>query len=296
MFKKIIIGILALSVTSAAVAAVAYNLGKQESAPEIAEDTFTAQEIPARNTDKTNIPYEANPQVEAKGMMGEPFTALAQIRGFDTTGMDVVFETGETAYIELGPEEFWRSQDVELRETDIVTIEGTVLEDMYHATRVTTAAGDVLVLRTEDGQPMWSGGISNGQERAGNGDHTPDSQGETNFQTLDADWVIYTGTLSSIDNGRMTMLLEDGSSLSFRTGQPRFFQSQGVVFSIGEQVEVTGFYNGDTFSAGDIVQVSTGIRVMMLDPNGRPLWAGPGNGSGNGNSGGNQSPTSTPSN
>ncbi len=282
MLKKIIIGILAITVFSAAAAAAAYNLGKQQSAPVVAQDTYTAQDVPASNPENPTVPHQASPQVQAEEIMGEPFSALAQIRGFDATGMDVVFESGETAYIELGPEDYWRSQNIDLRETDIVTIEGTVQEDMYHATSVTTAGGDILVLRTETGQPMWSGGVSNSQGQGGTGEHTADSAaGEANFQTLDVDWVTYSGTLSSIANGRMTMLLEDGSSLSFRTGQPRFFQSQGVTFALGEQVEVVGFYNGDTFSAGDIVQVSTGIRVMMLDPNGRPLWAGPGNGGGN---------------
>ena len=38
-------------------------------------------------------------------------------------------------------------------------------------------------------------------------------------------------------------------------------------------------------SAGEITQLSTGLRVMLRDPNGRPLWAGPGSGNGNGNGG-----------
>jgi hypothetical protein len=37
--------------------------------------------------------------------------------------------------------------------------------------------------------------------------------------------------------------------------------------------------------AGDITQISTGMRVLLRDPNGRPLWAGPGSGNGNGNGG-----------
>jgi len=37
--------------------------------------------------------------------------------------------------------------------------------------------------------------------------------------------------------------------------------------------------------AGEISQLSTGLRVMLRDPNGRPLWAGPGSGNGNSGSG-----------
>ncbi|MBN2043459.1 MAG: hypothetical protein JW757_00450 [Anaerolineales bacterium] len=283
MVKKIIIGILALTVITSTAAAVAYNVGKSQAAPLIAEEPYIAEDIPASNPVRdNNIPHEASPLVEAEGIMGEPFTALAQIRGFDTTGMNVVFETGETAYIELGPEEYWRSQSVELRETDIVTIEGYANEEMYHAVSVTTADGEQIVLRSESGQPLWSG--NDGQSPGGgsqDGTHTSGSQGGQNSIQIPAeDWVTYTGTLSAIANGRMTIRLEDGTSISFRTGQPRFFRSQGVEFSIGDQVEVVGFYNNGSFSAGDVVQLSTGIRVMLLDPNGRPLWAGPGNSTG----------------
>jgi hypothetical protein len=38
--------------------------------------------------------------------------------------------------------------------------------------------------------------------------------------------------------------------------------------------------------AGDITQVSTGLKVLLRDPNGRPLWAGSSNNGGGGNGGG----------
>jgi hypothetical protein len=285
MFKKIILGILVLTVVASAAAAAAYNFSKSQNSPVVAEESFTAQDMSASNNNANNIPHQASPQPASAEMMGEPFSALAQILGFDATGMDVVLETGEPAYIELGPEEFWRSQNVELRETDIVTIEGTINEDMYHATSVTTAAGDILILRGEDGQPLWSGSVTKGQ---GQGGSTQNSY--TGPQVAPEAWITYTGTLTAITNGGMTIELEDGISISFRTGQPRFFRSQGVNFVLGEQIQVVGFETEGNFSAGDITQLSTGIRVMLLDPNGRPLWAGPGNSSGA------PLPTDTPTN
>ena len=78
------------------------------------------------------------------------------------------------------------------------------------------------------------------------------------------------------------MATAEGDILSFKTGQPRFFAAQGVTFHVGDDITLIGFYQGAEFKAGDITQVSTGLRVMLLDPNGRPLWAGPGNGGGNG--------------
>ena len=52
-----------------------------------------------------------------------------------------------------------------------------------------------------------------------------------------------------------------------------FLNSTG--FQVGDEIVVLGYYDGDQFMAGDITQASTGLRVMLRDPNGRPLWAGP---------------------
>lgn len=281
MLKKIIVAILSVTVITAGASALAYNIGKSQAAPIIADQPLTAQDTltngnrgAAAGNPNQNFGQERQPDPQADGLAGEPFETQAQILAFDTTGMDVMLESGEPAYIELGPEEYWRSAGVDLRELDTVTITGSVLEDMYHATTVTTPDGQTLVLRSEDGQPMWSGGVSNGNRSGGqDGDHTSDPQAAAE------DWVTLTGMLTAIANGRMTMQLTDGQLVSFQTGQPRFFQSQGVVFNLGEQVEVVGFYTEGSFSAGDITQLSTGTRVFLRDPNGRPLWAGPGNGS-----------------
>ncbi|MFN2280876.1 MAG: hypothetical protein ACK2TZ_03365, partial [Anaerolineales bacterium] len=74
-----------------------------------------------------------------------------------------------------------------------------------------------------------------------------------------------------------------GEIITFQTGQPRFFSSQGITFKVGDEIVVVGYYQDSQFMAGDITQKATGLRVLLRDPNGRPLWAGPGNGNGNGN-------------
>jgi hypothetical protein len=86
----------------------------------------------------------------------------------------------------------------------------------------------------------------------------------------------------SFQGGNMTMSTADGSMISFKTGQPRFFAEQGVTFQVGDLIRILGFFEGEQFMAGEITQLSTDFRVMLRDPNGRPLWAGPGNSNGNG--------------
>jgi hypothetical protein len=280
MLKKIVLGILTITIIAAGASALAYNLGKNRAATAAADEPLPAQNnlTNANGIHAASPDQQVDPQPQAEGLAGEPFTHQAQILSFDSNGMDVILETGEPAYIELGPEDYWRSSGIELRELDTVTITGSVLEDMYHVVTLTTPDGQTLVLRTDAGQPMWSGGVSNGNRQGSqDGEHTPDPQASVD------EWITLTGTLTAIANGQMTIQLADGQLVSFQTGQPRFFQSQGVTFNLGEQVEVVGFYTDGSFSAGDITQLSTGIRVFLRDPNGRPLWAGPGNGNGAGN-------------
>jgi hypothetical protein len=146
---------------------------------------------------------------------------------------------------------------------------------MIHAAEVQTADGQVLAGRSETGQPLWSGGASNGQSQNGaqaDGDHVPQPQVNVD------EWVTLEGTLMSFQGGSMTMSTPDGEIVTFQTGQPRFFAEQGVTFQVGDDIIVLGFYEGNQFMGGEITQVSTGLRVMLRDPNGRPLWAGPGNG------------------
>ena len=192
------------------------------------------------------------------------------------TGFDFALESGETVYVELGPADYWQTQDVILQAGQTVTVDGSINEGMIHATTVTLADGQVLVVRSETGQPLWSGGA--GDEQGQNGD----GAGAGVPQIEIDEWVTVEGTLMSFQGGNMTMSTTDGSLLSFKTGQPRFFAEQGITFSVGDEIVVVGFYQGDVFQAGDITQVSTGSRVMLRDPNGRPLWAGSGNGNGNG--------------
>jgi hypothetical protein len=278
MLKKIIIGVLFITVIGAAGAALAYNAFNQDAV------LAATSPNPLANGQNFNEPKtvamgqtEATGQGEpiAEGMEGEPWEGVGNITALDEFGFDFTTASGESFYIELGPPDYWQSQDVELSEGLLVMVSGSINDSMIHAATVTLVDGQELTLRTETGQPMWSGG--NGGQ--GDGDQTPDPQAEVD------EWVTLTGTLMSFEGGNMTMSTTDGELISFQTGQPRFFAEQGVNFQVGDEISLVGFYQGDNFTAGEMTQLSTGLRVMLRDPNGRPLWAGPGSGSGNGNGG-----------
>lgn len=281
MLKRIIIGVLLITVIGAAGAAIAYNASNQEAAmAATSPNPLANQQSEDISLGQTETTIQGEPV--AQGLEGELWEGVGNIVAIDEFGFDFTTASGETVYIELGPPDYWQNQDAELTEGQLVVVSGSINDGTVHAETVTLTDGQELSLRTETGQPMWSGGVSNSRGQNGqssDGDHIPDPQAAVD------EWVTFTGTLMSFQGGNMTMSTTDGELISFQTGQPRFFAEQGVTFQVGDEISMVGFYQGEQFSAGEITQLSTGLRVMLRDPNGRPLWAGPGSGNGNGNGG-----------
>lgn len=282
MFKKVAITLLVLTVLGAGGAAMVYNVTTVE--PASAASAVVAQGNAQANGGggygQQAQSYQTEDQgaglMAAEGTLGDEWMETGVITAIEDVGIQMTLENGESVFVEMGPVDYWTSQGINVVEGDTVTIDGSIMDDMIHATALLTAEGQVIQVRSETGQPLWSGGVNAGQN--GNGDHTGTGQ------TPVDEWFTLEGTLMSFQGGSMTMSAADGSIVAFKTGQPRFFAEQGVTFQVGDQITVVGYYDANgQFSAGDITQVSTGSRVMLLDPNGRPLWAGPGNGQGNGN-------------
>ena len=286
MFKKIAIGLLVLTVLGAGGAAMVYNVTTVE--PTSAGTNVLAQGQ-AQSNDGNGYGQQGTqgqgqsaqqgvPEMVAEGSLGDPWMKTGVVTSIEDNGIQMTLENGESVFVELGPVDYWTSQGIAVNVGDTVTIDGSINEGMIHATALIAADGQVLQLRSDAGQPLWSGGANNGQGQNGNGEANGAGQVAVD------EWFTLEGTLMSFQGGNMTMSTADGEIVSFRTGQPRFFSEQGVSFQVGDEIIVVGYYDASgQFAAGDITQVSTGARVMLLDPNGRPLWAGPGNGNGKGN-------------
>lgn len=282
MLKKILVALLSTTVLGAGGAA-AYTQYSQSVADLPAPPA--AVQIEQSQADYGNqSTNQSAVQQNSVENVGEAWQAKGQIVSLDDFGMQFRSETGSEMYVELGPPDYWQNQGIEFFAGQPINIVGFANEGQYHAAQVMLEDGQTLRLRNELGQPLWSGGVDNGQNGSGDGSGTPQPQTQVD------EWITYSGLLIDVRNGTMSIQTDDGQIISFQTGQPRFFQDQGVSFVVGDAVAVTGFYEGGNFSAGDILQIDTGLRVMLRDPNGRPLWAGPGsngNGGNSGNGGGN---------
>lgn len=278
MLKKIIVGILIITVIGAGIATFAYKALANESETEI-----NAAISPLSDQQSTlSLNQENAPGFNTQDVIIEeqPWAAEGEILEIDTNGLTLRLADNSEVFVEMGPDQFWQEQGQTFQPGMQVSIEGTESSGMLHAYSITEVNGDTLQLRTETGQPMWSGGVQSEQGQNGNrgGSGQPDPQSQVQVD----EWVTIRGVLTSTQGGNMTISTDEGNILTIQTGQPRFFASQGVTFAVGDEVELVGYYEGEQFVAGDITQLATNLRVILRDPNGRPLWAGPGNGKGNG--------------
>ncbi len=279
MLNKIIIGLLLITVIGGAVFALADN---QNAAAVAATATPTAITNQQGNGNGNGGSGQANAQstpaaqgtqqVQASvNNVGEAWSGKGTILELSTVGMTLTLEDGSEVYVELGPQDFWQAQGLTLNAGDAVAVEGFFNGTDYHA-RAVTANGTTIAVRDENGQPLWSGG--NNASAGTNG-----GQGEVQ---IPADqWVTVEGTVTALTNNGLVVRTTDAQTLTVSFGRTDFWQSQSVTFATGDEISMLGFWQGDQFSAGQVTKTATDERILLRDPNGRPLWAGPGRGQGN---------------
>ncbi len=296
MAKKIIVVVLAVTVMAAVVMAFVEMQGSQAA---IAAETATAQERVEQNraepqatagqnaagnaaqnrqqgdapADGAAVQQQLNQSVDS---VGEPWTASATIVQLGEVGMTVALEDNSQVYVELGPSFYWQEQGA-LAVNDLITIDGFYNGDQYHAAAITQADGSVLALRSESGQPLWSGGASNGVE-AGHGNAEAGGAGQV--QVAPEDWSTLNATVVTVNRNGLTIETAEGEVMALSFGRPDFWQQQTVQFNAGDAVDIQGFWQDGQFQTGVVTKVETGERLLLRDPNGRPLWGGPGRSSG----------------
>ncbi len=94
--------------------------------------------------------------------------------------------------------------------------------------------------------------------------------------------VTIAGVVQSFDGVGISVITDDGAPLWVQLGQSRYVSAQGAVYTAGDHVTVTGFYENGQFQASSVVNDTTGQTLTLRDASGRPLWAGGGGNGGNG--------------
>ena len=152
MLKKIIIGVLLVTVVVAGGTALAYNIAVKEPTP------VSAAPDPLANGGGYDAEQPGGQQGEpinaAQGAAGEPWQETGTIVEIDDYGFHFALQDGETVYIELGPPDYWQNQGIELQVDQPAIVNGSINEGMIHASQVMLADGHTLNVRSEAGQPL----------------------------------------------------------------------------------------------------------------------------------------------
>jgi len=119
-----------------------------------------------------------------------------------------------------------------------------------------------------DEQGNRSGAVQGGQPESMPGDGLGVGQAVVDEQ------VTELGTVVSVSSDLLVIELSDGSQLELEGRVLSFLIEQGFSLSEGDELTITGFYEGDKFEVIQIVNDTSGENIRVRDQNGRPLWAG----------------------
>ena len=90
-------------------------------------------------------------------------------------------------------------------------------------------------------------------------------------------WTTLNGEVIAWDGHALTVQTDAGP-LDVHLGPEWYWDANGIVLEEGDNLAVTGFYEGDSFEVAEIENDTTEEAVSLRDASGRPLWAGRGRG------------------
>lgn len=108
------------------------------------------------------------------------------------------------------------------------------------------------------------GGKGNSGESKGSGEGYPATE-----------WLTVNGEVIALVDDELTIQSADGEMV-VHLGPEWYWEAEGIALSAGDQVQITGFYEGDEFGVARVENTTTGQSVTLRDDSGRPMWAGRG--------------------
>lgn len=122
----------------------------------------------------------------------------------------------------------------------------------------------------QDGQGAGrSAGGSRGSEYAS-------GTGEEVYLAADEDheFIQLVGTVSRLDSESLWIELDQAEPLEVTGRAYRFILESGFPISVGDQVELEGFFEDGEFEVSWILDQTAGEDLRVRDDAGRPLWSG----------------------
>jgi hypothetical protein len=116
-----------------------------------------------------------------------------------------------------------------------------------------------------------SGGKGVGQGRQGGADDLGEGIADHPVES----WLTLNGRVTELTGDELTLETDDGL-VTMHLGPDWYWESEGITLHDGDEVDVTGFYEGDAFEVAEIKNLDSGEVVSLRDETGRPRWAGRG--------------------
>jgi hypothetical protein len=129
-----------------------------------------------------------------------------------------------------------------------------------------------------------SQGQGQGQGR-GQGQSQGQGQGQQTPNAEVHDMILIEGTVSQAPAAGVDMILETANGQVLIGTGPGYLQEQGFNLAVGDEVQVSGFYENDEFKAVTITRAADGQDITLRDEYGRPFWSGAGRGARGGSQG-----------
>jgi len=150
------------------------------------------------------------------------------------------------------------------------------------------ASPNTTTANTSNASNLYGGGNGQGQGRGqgggGQGQGQGHGQGGVGQANIAGATTIH-GVINSFDGFGISITKDDGQALYVQLGNFNYVQSLGFAPQVGTGVTVNGFIGDQGSYTAITVTLDSGQVYTFRDANGRPMWAGGGNGKGHGNGG-----------
>jgi len=140
-------------------------------------------------------------------------------------------------------------------------------------------AGEADARIQGSGSGQSASGSSRGQENSGRGagaavgaEGQPLDQSQADVHPEDV--VIIQAIVQSVGSEAALFQADDGDTIVFEGRALSFAMELGLYLTDGDQVLLEGFYENGDFEVSSVENLTTGQRIVLREPEGRPLWAG----------------------
>jgi len=142
-----------------------------------------------------------------------------------------------------------------------------------NAHRAGDCDGEQYSRGTEYRRSSNENGNGPGPAQGGQPDEMPGDGLGVGQAEVDEQVTLY-GTVVSISSDLLVVELTDGSLLEVEGRVLSFLNEKGFSLSAGDELKITGFYEGESFEVIQITNDGSGETIRVRDQSGRPLWAG----------------------